>query len=91
MSRWPPSTSNVAPVTAVLVMTWTAIAARIGRRDHPADGQRGAQLLAPVLECGLVAVEERRRQRGVDEAGLDQVDADWRELERERRGERPQQ
>jgi hypothetical protein len=28
MSRWPPSTSNVAPVTAVLVMTWTAIAAR---------------------------------------------------------------
>ena len=63
----------------------------ICRRDHPADGQRGAQLLAPVLECGLVAVEERRRQRGVDEAGLDQVDADWRELERERRGERPQQ
>jgi hypothetical protein len=43
------------------------------------------------FECSLVAVEERRRQRGVDEAGLDQVEADRRELERERRGERPQQ
>ena len=63
-------------------------------QGHIGDGcliQVAVGVDSGAFECSLVAVEERRRQRGVDEAGLDQVDADRRELERERRGERPQQ
>ena len=52
----------------------------VGRPDDAPDRQRGAELVAARVE--LVA-EQRRRQRGVDEAGGDQVDADRRELERE--------
>src|SRR6476619_6390541 len=46
----------------------------ISRSDDAPDRQGGAQLLAPGLDGALVG-EIRRRQRGVDEAGLDQVDA----------------
>src|SRR3954462_2581370 len=53
----------------------------VGRSDHPADGERRAQLLAPGLES--VGGEVRGRQRRVDEARGDEVDAYRGELERE--------
>jgi hypothetical protein len=49
--------------------------------DHSPDRQRLAELLATSVE--LVA-EKRCRERRVDEAGGDQVDANGSELERER-------
>jgi hypothetical protein len=52
----------------------------VRRADHAPDGQRRAELVAAVLEVGA---EERGRQRGVDEAGGDEVDPDGGELERE--------
>jgi hypothetical protein len=55
------------------------------RTDHAPDRQRRAELLAPRVQ--LIA-EQRRRQRRVDEAGRDKVDADGRKLEGERLGER---
>jgi hypothetical protein len=48
--------------------------------DHASDGQRRAQLLAPLVE---IVTEERGRQWGVDEAGRDEIDPDRRELEGE--------
>ena len=50
----------------------------IGRSDHPTDGERAPQLLAPSLES--LRGEVRRGQWGVDEAGGDQVDPDRGEL-----------
>ena len=85
---WPPSMSYVAPVRAVLVMRWTASAATSAGPTTRPIGQRRAQLVAPGLEP--VAGEVRRRQRGVDEAGGDEVDANRGELEREGRRERRQ-
>ena len=57
----------------------------VGRADHAPDRQRRAELLATRVQ--LIA-EQRRRQRRVDEAGCDKVDALGCELERERLGER---
>ena len=70
---------------AVLIMRWTASAAMsagpttrpIGRVDR-SWARRSSSPFA----------EQRGRQRGVDEAGRDQVDPDRRDLKRERRGER---
>ena len=56
----------------------------VGRPDHPSDGTSRAELIAASFEP---VTKERRRQRGVDEAGRDEIDADGRELEREARGE----
>jgi len=49
----------------------------VGRSDDAPDRERRTQLVAPGLES---VAEERRRQRGVDEAGGDAVDANraWR-------------
>ena len=52
----------------------------VGRSDDAPDRKRGAKLIAAVFEF---IAEERCRQRCVDEAGGDEVDADGRELERE--------
>ena len=87
-SCWPPSMSTVAPVTAVLTIRCTASAAMsagpttrpMGRADHPPDGERGPELVAACAEPGA---EQRCRQRGVDEAGGDEVDPDRRHLDRE--------
>ena len=57
----------------------------IGRADHAPDRQRLAKLLATRVQ--LIA-EQRCRQRCVDEAGRDKVDADGCELKRERLSER---
>ena len=57
----------------------------VGRSDDPPDRERGTQLVAPRLES---VAEQRGRQRGVDEAGGDEVDPNRRELEREGRRER---
>jgi len=57
----------------------------VGRFDNAPDGKRGAQLIAAVFE--LIA-QDRRRQRRVDEAGGDEVDADGCELERQVRRQR---
>jgi Periplasmic binding protein-like domain len=43
------------------------------RSDNPPDRERGAQLLAAGVE---LSAEQRRRQRGVDEAGRHEVDPD---------------
>ena len=53
--------------------------------DDAADRERRPQLIAALLES---ISEQRCRQRSVDEAGGDEVDADRRELEREGRRER---
>ena len=59
----------------------------VGWADDAAEGERRAQFLPP----GLKPVSEQRcRQRGVNEAGSDEIDACWCELEGERRGERGQ-
>src|SRR5262249_21331571 len=55
----------------------------VGWLDHPPDRQGCAQLLTPGLDV-LRVLEVRRRERGVDEAGLDEVDAHRSELQRER-------
>ena len=52
----------------------------VGRSDDPPDGKRGSKLIAAVFEF---IAEERCRQRCVNEACGDEVDADGRELERE--------
>jgi hypothetical protein len=60
----------------------------VGRLDHPARGQRRAQLGAASLQ---VAAEQPGRQRRVDEAGRDQVDPDRGQLQgqvRDQRGQR---
>jgi hypothetical protein len=49
----------------------------VGRSDDAADGERRAQLIARGLEP---VAEGRRRRRGVDEAGRDEVDPDRRKL-----------
>jgi hypothetical protein len=56
----------------------------VGRSDDTADGKRGAELMAAVLQ--LIA-EERCRQGCVDEAGGDEVDSDGCELKRQVGGE----
>ena len=56
----------------------------VDRPHDAADRQGGAQLLAPGLDR-CVLREVRRRQRGVDEGGLDEVDARWRQLQGKRR------
>ena len=53
--------------------------------DDAADRERRPQLVAARIE--LIS-EQRRRQRGVDEARGDEVHADRRELERESSHER---
>jgi hypothetical protein len=65
----------------------------VGRPHHPPDGQRGAQLCAALVQ---VLAEQGRGQRGVHEAGRDEVDPDRRGLDREvgdqgwqRGGDRP--
>src|SRR5882724_9886589 len=45
----------------------------VGGSDDPPDGERRAQLLAPGVES--LGGEVRGRQRGVDEAGGDEVHA----------------
>ena len=77
---WPPSMSYVAPVSAVLAIRCTASAATSSGPMTRPIGRVARSSLAALLE--LVA-EQRRRQRRVDEAGGDQVDAHRRELERE--------
>ena len=71
-------------MSAVLVMMCTASAATSAGENDAPDGERGAKLIAAVVE--LVA-EERCRQRCVDEAGGDEVDSNGREFEREAGGE----
>ena len=61
-------------------MMWTASAATSAGPDHAPDGERRAELVAPLFEP---VAEQRRRERRVDEAGGDQVDPDRRELERQ--------
>jgi hypothetical protein len=53
------------------------------RSDNATDGKRVAEMTAPVLEF---IAEQGRRQRRVDEAGGDQVDANGRKLKRQGRG-----
>ena len=55
------------------------------RPNHPPDRQRCSELLATRVQP---IAEQRCRQRRVDEAGRDQVDADGGELKRERFGQR---
>src|SRR5215813_3212091 len=57
----------------------------VGRFDDAPDGKRRTQLLASGIEA---IAEKRRRQRGIDETGGDQIDSDRRELEREAGGQR---
>src|SRR6185295_13082879 len=57
----------------------------IGRADDAPDRERRPQLVPALLES---ISEQRRGQRGVDEAGGDEVDANRRELECEGRRER---
>jgi len=61
-------------------MMWDGQRGDVGGTDDAADRERPAQLVAARLE--LVS-EQRRRQRGVDEAGRDEVDPDRRQLKRE--------
>jgi hypothetical protein len=42
----------------------------VGRSDHPADGERRAELFAPGFES---VAKQRGRQRGIDESGGDDV------------------
>jgi hypothetical protein len=50
----------------------------VGRADDPADRERRPQLLVARFE--ILACREVRRQRGVDEAGGDEVDPNRGEL-----------
>lgn len=59
----------------------------VGGANDTADRERGPQLIPAFLES---ISEQRCRQRGVDEAGGDEVDANRRELKGEGRGERRQ-
>ena len=52
----------------------------VGRPDDAPNGERGAELMAPLLK---VIAEERRRQGCIDEAGRDQVDPDGRAFQRQ--------
>src|SRR5262249_8153441 len=52
----------------------------VGRSDDASDVERGEEVTATLFE---VIAEKRSRQGCVDEAGSDQVDPDWRELERQ--------
>ncbi len=79
--------SNVAPVSAVLVIRWTASAATSAGPTTRPIGSVARSSSRRVLE--LVA-QQRRRQRRVDEARGDEVDPHRRELQRERRRERRQ-
>ena len=79
--------SYVAPVSAVLVMMWTASAATSAGPTTRPIGSVARSSFAALLES---VSEQRCRQRGVDEAGGDEVDANRRELEREGRRERRQ-
>jgi hypothetical protein len=56
----------------------------VGGADNATDRERRPQLTPALVES---VPEQRCRQRGVDEAGGDEVDANRRELEREGRGE----
>jgi hypothetical protein len=78
--------SYVAPVMA----GWHEVSGEggdIGRSDHAPDGERRAQLVASGVES---VADQRGGQRGVDEAGGDEVDPNRSELEREGRRERRQ-
>ena len=81
----PPSTSYVAPVSAVLVIRWIASSATSAGPTTRPMGSESPQLVAAGIE--LVA-EQRRRQRSVDEAGGDQVHPDRRDLDRQVGGQR---
>ena len=59
----------------------------VGGSDDAANGQRGPQLVAALLNA---VSEQRCRQRSIDEAGGDEVDAHRCELNCERRCERGQ-
>ena len=59
----------------------------VGGPDDAADRERGPQFVAAFLQ---LVPEQRCRERGVDEASRDEVDADRRELERESADERGQ-
>ena len=72
--------SYVAPVRAVLVMRWTASAATSA---GPTTRRIGSVARSSSRRASSCVAEQRRRQRGVDEPGGDEVDADRRELERE--------
>ena len=49
----------------------------VGRPNHAPDGQRGAELVAALVE---VVAQQRCRQGRIDEAGRDEVDfATWPE------------
>ena len=79
--------SYVAPVSAVLLMIWTASAATsVGPTTRPI----GSVARSSFLRSSSSVSEQRCRQRGVDEAGGDEVDANRRELKREGRHERRQ-
>jgi hypothetical protein len=52
----------------------------VGWSDHTPDWKRGAQFISPGFEP---VAEERRRQRGVDKAGGDEVDPNGCELKGE--------
>ena len=77
--------SYVAPVTAVLIMRWTASAATSAGPTTRPMGSVARSSIAPLVE---IVAEERSRQRRVDEAGCDQVDPDRREVEGEAGRER---
>ena len=68
-------------MSAVLVMRCTASAATSSGPDDAAD--RAASRAARSRRLVELVAEQRCRQRGVDEAGGDEVDPDRRELERE--------
>jgi hypothetical protein len=59
----------------------------VGGTDDAADRERRPQLIPALVES---ISEQRCRQRGIDEAGGDEVDANRRELKRECRRERRQ-
>ena len=80
-SCWPPSTSYVAPVRAVLLMRCTASAATsAGCTTLPI----GSVARSWSRRCSRSSPSNAADNGGVDEAGSDEVDPDRRHLHRER-------
>ena len=78
MSCWPPSTSYVAPVTAVFVIRWTAIAAT---STGPTTRPIGRVARSSARRLVELVSQDPRRQRRVDEPGRDHVRPDRSQLD----------